>query len=451
MSRLAGRLGVRGRQTLSAGAGTLLGNVTGVVLPFAITLVYGSGRVTDGYFLAAASANFVVILMVAIESVCVPYYARVRVDEGAGGAALAGKLLRRSFWASSAMVALAYLATALVVVPHGGLSPTERHRVLVLLLVLAPLPVVAALSSVLASAHYAYGRFGLPTATQALRSAAALLCVLGGELGLPLVVAAGALTVGELVRMVVLLVRLPCPRPSLADVLHRGPLDGYWSTALPSVLSMVIVGVNPVIDKAVAAGTGPSGITTLELAEKLFYVPTILFGGMIASVLSSEWASVYVRTGSRRAVAPQFWRAQRVVLGAAGGLTAVGVLAVLLVGPAAGRALGLHDGRQFTAVLCLYLVGLPAAFFIEVSGRLITTLRVNKVLPWVSSLALVLNLVLDLAGRAVLGLSGIALSTSLVRASAALVMAWWVVRQFARDPAPSPPDLSPTTTGAPAR
>lgn len=438
MRRLVGRLGTRGRQTLSAGAGTLLGNVSGVVLPFAITVVYGSGRVTDGYFLAAASANFVVILMVAVESVCVPYYAKVRADDGAGGAELAGRLLRRSFAAAAALVALAYTATALVVVPHGGLTGPERHRVLVLLLVLAPLPVVAALSSVLASAHYAYGRFGLPTATQALRSAAALVCVLGGELGLPLVVAAAALSVGELARAAVLLARLPCPRPTVADVVHGGPLDGYWSTALPSVLSMLIVGVNPVIDKAVAAGTGPSGITTLELAEKLFYVPTILFGGMIASVLSSEWASVYVRTGSRRAVAPQFWRAQRVVLGAAAGLTAVAVLAVVAVGPAAGRAVGLHDGARFAEVLALYLVGLPAAFFIEVSGRLITTLRVNKVLPWVSGLALVLNLVLDLAGRAVLGLSGIALSTSLVRTSAALVMAWWVVRQFARDPVPVP-------------
>lgn len=429
------RLGPRARQALSAGSGTIIGNATGVLLPFMITIVYGSGRLTDGYFLAAATANFVVILTATSESICIPYYARVRQDDGRRAGVVTGQLLQRALTCSLVLLVPAYLATALLIVPFGGFTAQQEGDVLLLLVVLAPLPLTAAASSVVASAHYAYGRFGLPTATAALRSSAALLCVLGGRSGVPLALAAGALTVGELLRFAVLLHRLPCPRPTRRDLRGHDRLEGYWSVAIPSVVAMAIIGVNPLIDKAVAAGTGPSGVTTLELAEKLFYVPTILFGGMIASVLASEWASVYVRTGSRRAVGPLFWRAQRFVLGGAAAVSLAAVLVVAALGSAAAALLGLPDEGRFALVLCLYLLGLPAALFVEVSGRLIATLRINRVLPWLAGSALVLNLVLDLVGRALFGLAGIALATTLVRVASAVVMAWWVRRTLAREPA----------------
>jgi len=429
------RLGPRARHIVDAGSGTLLGNATGVLLPFMITIIYGSGRLTDGYFLAAASANFVVILTASTEGVSIPYFVRVRAAHGAGGGRVTGQLLRRGVGLSVALLVPAYAITGVLVVPHGGFSPGQRGQVLLLLVVLSPLPLAAAASSVFASAHYAYGRFWLPTATQALRSSAALLCVLGGAAGVPLVVAAGALTVGELLRAAILLTRLPCARPAPGDLLLREPLECYRSTALPAVLSMVIVCVNPLIDKAVAGSTGPAGITTLELAEKLFYVPTILFGGMVASVLASDWASVHQRTGCLRAVAPDFWRTQRLVLGGATGLTLVATAVAAIVGPGAAGLLRLPSGTQFALVLCLYLAGLPATFFIEVSGRLVTTLRVNQIMPWLSGLAVVLNLVLDLLGRELFGLAGIALSTTLVRFVGAGVLFWWVRRSFAREPA----------------
>jgi O-antigen/teichoic acid export membrane protein len=155
-------------------------------------------------------------------------------------------------------------------------------------------------------------------------------------------------------------------------------------------------------------------------------------------VLGSEWASLYVRSNSRRAVAPGFWHAQRLILSGAAVLTVLAIVVVAVAGPSAARLLGLPSGSQFTVVLCLYLLGLPAAFFVEVSGRLITTLRVNQVLPWLSGFALVVNLLLDLLGRSLLGLAGIAAATTVVRVAAAAIMAWWVRRSFAHEPAPVP-------------
>ncbi len=442
------RLGARTRQTLSAGAGTLLGNATGVLLPFLITIHYGSGRVTDGYFLATASASFVVLLTSATESVSVIYFARLRArnssadrDEADVSAeaprdarVVAGQLLRRSALCSALLLLPVYLATAVFIVPNGGFGELDQRSILQLLLVLTPLPIAAAASSVLAASHYAHGRFALATSTTGLRSLAALLCVFGGREHLPLALVASALTAGEIVRFGLLLRYLPSARPRLRDVLTQVPLQGFWRTAVPSLLGMAIIGVNPLVDKAIAAGTGPAGITTLELAEKLFYVPTILFGGMIASVLSSEWASLHARTGSRRAVGISYWRAQRLVLGGAFAVTALAMAVVALGGQAAGRLIGMEDSRQFAIVLAVYLAGLPAAFFVEVSGRLITTLRVNVILPWLAGSALVLNVVLDLAGRALFGLAGIALATTLVRIGSALAMAWWLRRTFAQEP-----------------
>lgn len=449
---VAARLGARTRQTLSAGAGTLLGNATGVLLPFLITIHYGSGRVTDGYFLATASASFVVLLTSATESVSVIYFARLRARDGFVGrdeanadldppldpGLVAGQLLRRSALCSALLLVPVYLATAFFIVPNGGFAELDERSILQLLLVLTPLPIAAAASSVLSASHYAHGRFALATSTTGLRSLAALLVVFGGRSHLPLAFVASALTVGELVRFGLLLRYLPSARPRLRDIVTGSPLEGFWRTAVPSLLGMAIIGVNPLVDKAVAAGTGAASITTLELAEKLFYVPTILFGGMIASVLSSEWATLHARTGSRREVGVSYWRAQRVVLGGAFALTALALAVVGLFGAAAGRLIGMDDGRQFAIVLAVYLTGLPAAFFVEVSGRLITTLRVNVILPWLAGSALIVNIVLDLAGRALFGLAGIALATTLVRIGSALTMAWWLRRTFAQEPAPPP-------------
>lgn len=437
-TRRARRLGTRSRQTLSAGAGTLLGNATGVLLPFLIVLQYGSGRITDGYFLATASASFVVLLTAATESVSVIWFARLRADESAGpeqAAAITAGLLRRSVLASVGLLVPVYLATAIVIVPNGGFSENSERDVLLLLLVLLPLPVAAAASSVLAAAHYAYGRFALATSTTGLRSLAALLCALGGRADLPLPVVAGALTLGELVRFAVLRRYAPCPQPGLRQLGRPAPLSGYWNLAVPSVLGMAIIGINPLVDKAVAAGIGASSITTLELAEKLFYVPTILFGGMIASVLASEWAGVHARTGSRRAVGVGYWQASRVILGAASAVAGLGVVVVLLLGPPAGRVLGIGDGDRFALVLAVYLIGLPAAFYVEVSGRLITTLGVNRILPWLAGSALVVNVVLDLIGRALFGLVGIAMATTIIRVGSGLTMAWWLRRTFAQEAA----------------
>ncbi len=441
---ITARLGSRAKQTLSAGAGTVLGNATGVLLPFLITVQYGSGRVTDGYFLATASASFVVLLTSATESVSVIFFAQLRAALGGTGdapgqdpAAVVTGLLRRSAACSVALLVPVYLATALVIIPHGGFAENRQRDVLLLLLVLAPLPLAASASSVLAASHYAYGRFALATSTTGLRSLAALVCLLGGRADLPLPLVASALTAGEVVRFFVLRRYSPVPQPSLARLLRGAPLAGFWRTAVPSVLGMAIIGVNPLVDKAVAAGTGASGITTLELAEKLFYVPTILFGGMIASVLSAEWASVHAQTGSRRVVGTSYWRAQRVILSASTALAVLAIVVVALLGPWAARLLGMPDEAQFALVLSVYLAGLPAAFFVEVSGRLITTLRVNRILPWLASSALVVNLGLDLLGRELFGLVGIAMATTVIRVGTGVTMAWWLRRTFALEPAPS--------------
>lgn len=440
------RLGSRGRQTLSAGAGTLLGNATGVLLPFLITLQYGSGRITDGYFLATASASFVVLLTAATESVSVVFFARLRAGQDATGgqapelpaASVTAGLMRRSALCALALLVPVYLVTATVIVPNGGFSENSERDVLLLLLVLLPLPLAASASSVVAASHYAYGRFALATSTTGLRSLSALLCVLGGRAHLPLALVASALTVGELVRFAVLRRYAPCRQPSLLALTRAAPLAGFWRIAVPSVLGMAIIGVNPLVDKAVSAGIGSSSITTLELAEKLFYVPTILFGGMIASVLASEWASVHAQTGSRRAVGVSYWRAQRWILGASAAAAALAILVVAALGPAAGRYLGMDDGARFALVLAVYLTGLPAAFFVEVSGRLITTLGVNKILPWLASVALVVNLGLDLLGRELFGLVGIAMATTVVRVGSGVTMAWWLRRSFAQEPPVSP-------------
>ncbi|MCU1432330.1 MAG: Lipid flippase MurJ [Actinotalea sp.] len=405
----------RRRRSLAAGGGTLVGGAFGVVLPFVLSLLYGT-RQTDGYFLVFSAMSFVTAMVISVaEGVGLPFVSEARSRKALTPAFLQRLVLRSALLASGLAAAVCTIV-ALVVVPMAGFPDDVASDARLFLLCLAPLPVVAGCSGALAAVHYAHDRFALPTASQAVRSATAMLVCVGSAGRAPLAVVALALTVGEGLRALLLLQTGHRLLTSGGDL---RPLERYWRTALPFIASLALVGINPVVDKVIAGGESVGDITTLELAEKLFYVPSVLFAAMVGLVFVSSWSTTLAETQDARAVTGDFWSTLSKVLGIGAVAVLVGVAGTLALGGFVAEAVGVPSDT-FVLVLIAYLVGLPFVFVVELSARMVIVLRRTGLLPAVSGLAVAINIVADLVGKALFGVVGIAVASTVTRFCAAV-------------------------------
>jgi peptidoglycan biosynthesis protein MviN/MurJ (putative lipid II flippase) len=275
------------------------------------------------------------------------------------------------------------------------------------------LPVVAAVSGVFSGSCAALGRFGWVTVSQGFRPLGGLTALaIFGDAGGVSAVAAG-LVLGEVARAVALstvfrrgLRVLP---PTTAE---RAPLRPFLGAAASQISSMVIIGLNPLVDKTIASTIGVGAITVLELAEKLFYVPVTLVSSGVGTVLGARWANAVTDPAARRGLRRDFWRAQ-VILGAFGLVTALVLVgAVWVVQAQIGDALAPTSGRTFAIAFSCYAIGLPAALGNNVGFRVIVALRASHLLVVFAAAGLVANVVFDLVGAHLLGVYGIALGSS---------------------------------------
>ena len=100
---------------------------------------------------------------------------------------------------------------------------------------------------------------------------------------------AAALALGEVVRVVVLgwalrraLRSLPEHVPIEVGALAAAP--SVWATALPYGFAMILFALNPVIDRIAAGTLDPGAVTTLDLAEKVFYAPITILMASASSI-----------------------------------------------------------------------------------------------------------------------------------------------------------------------
>ena len=409
----------RERPAARALAGTLLGNVPGLALPFVITARIEAGRLTDAYFYAFAIALFgTAVVALTLENNVVPVAAHHRRDGAARLRAFARGLVARSAaWSALGYVALGAAAAAGVLV-RDNWSAAEKELCVQLIAIFGVFLVALAATSVISGCLYAFGDFFVTTLTTGLRSLLplpALLLVAPGPSALLL--CAALLAGGECLRALVLGVRLrraiaalPAPDPSRA-----APADppGVWSTALPYGIAMALMGANQLVDRVVAGTLKPGAITTLDLAEKVFYTPIKILTASVLLVSGARWAATVIDRPAE--LAQDFRRTVRRVVVIAAGLSAAvgaGMLALLAT---AGATLAGVDVGEFCLVLAILMLGFPAAVVTNAGVRLLTVLRRTRIFPGLAVVSLVASAGGSVVGAATLGTAGIALSGTVWR------------------------------------
>lgn len=405
------------RQFLVAGMSTLAGNALGAALPFFVVLHFGPNDRSDAFFYAASATVFLTTLVaLVVESVVVPFVA----DRRNFGPAEVQRWTRRVGGQAAVLATLVagvgIGALRIWILPATDFSVLQQEEVVRLLCVLVLLAPLMAFNGVYAGALYAHKRFGLAAGTQALRSLAGLAAVLCSNPNGGLWLVAIALVAGEGLRSIILTRRLPAAaRAAVPHILsnREAPRDRFWSVASPQIASMALIGLNPLVDRSVAAGLPITSVTLLELSEKLFFMPTLLLSSAIGTVCASVWADA--AASSAMALRRDYWRIQKLCAVAGTAIASLSVLAVLIGGTRFASALGLASPSDFRWTLGFYAVGIPFALLTSNSVRLLVSLKKTSLLPLFAGGALVLNLVADLVATHLLGISGIAVASTLVR------------------------------------
>lgn len=434
------RAGERLRQIASASFGTLVGGALGALLPFLLTRWFGLGRTTDAYFLVWGSVQLAAYVSQAVvEATLLPLSGRALTEGKAQLTAFAMAMRRYAFRVGIGMSAGVVLIVTLVLMPTSTFTAAQREECYWLVLAFGLFPILTAVSSVFSAAHYARGRFAQTAMTQAFRALGGMVfaALLGPRYGITIV--AWGVTAGEAVRLLALygtmperkLVRSGSVRQPLSDVTGRT----FFGVASPLMLSMAIVSANPLIDKAVAARMQVGSTTVIELAEKLFYVPAVLCSRAIALVSVTVWGK---SAGTDDvAVSRDYWRVQRLAgVGTTALVAVLGLLIVAFKGPVAG-VLHLSPGTPFESVFLLYLIGLPSSQLQSLAGGLVVTYRRTSFQPPLAVALVVVNVVADLIGAQLLGVAGIAASSTIVRmvnAGVFVAMTVLILREETRSP-----------------
>jgi peptidoglycan biosynthesis protein MviN/MurJ (putative lipid II flippase) len=232
---------------------------------------------------------------------------------------------------------------------------------------------------------------------------------------------AAAVGVGETARGVVsaVVLRRRTTGSASAGELPRGRL---FATAAPHFVSMVVISVNPIVDRTVASGLAPGSVTLLELGERVLYVPVVAITSSVILVAGARWAKIGLAKPERlRADVVRTLRVVVLISVGAGALVA-GVLSVATA--VAGRSFQGASPSDFRAIALIFIIGLPGSAVLILSTRFLTAVGETNVLPALAVLLVLVNLGGDLVGAAVLEVKGIALASTVVRYVAAGVYLW---------------------------
>ncbi|MEV4420652.1 lipid II flippase MurJ [Patulibacter sp. NPDC049589] len=296
-------------------------------------------------------------------------------------------------------------------------SSHTQHIGVVTLWIFSATVVASAASSVYAATLYSVGAFFTAPATVAFRSIGALASLpvtRGTELALPGL--AIGLAVGETVR--VSLLRRAVIRELKPVTKHGAPPEGSVPSlikpSMPYALSISFSQATPVVDRAIGSSLGPGTVTTIDLSEKVFFVPMTVMWSSIVVVSGARWSHLAATerrdllvADFRQTIRRSLWLSSAI----AAGMGACLVAATAVIGPTfAGM-----DATRILWVSLILLAGLPPAAVAALAGRYLSAARRTTSLPLFSATALAMSTSTSIVGAHYVGIFGIVLAATATR------------------------------------
>jgi putative peptidoglycan lipid II flippase len=396
------------------------------LLPLVIALYFGRSAATDVYtfewalFALAGSLVFSAFQ----DSAVVPILAELKLRDPGQLPAVRGSLLAHTV-AIGAAVGFTFgaLACGWFAVRFAG---SDRSLALLMalpfVLYLVALGTKTFFASMLNAEHL---YVPLPIAS-ALGAVVCIAVIAWGHGALSVIsVPCGSLA-GEVIAVAVLATAARTARVRIAPTFARPePVRRIASLVASEVGGSAVVRVNPVVDQLVATLLGVvGGGTLLKLSSDVATVPTSLLQAALLPVLLTHLSDDFAVRDLAK-LRSSVWRALAVVVAilsvAAGALCAVGPPLLRLV--FAHGAMDESGVAKMAHIFPYHLVGLAPFGALLVLARAHVAAQNSRIMVSMGLLNAGLNATLNLALAPVLGIEGIALSTSCTSAIVAVVFA----------------------------
>ena len=413
--------------TAAFGGATALSRVAGLARDAIAARYFGSGAAMSAFQVAFNIPNLIRALVAdsALSAAFVPVFVELRTRRGEREAwrvaSIVIWLVALVLGGLSALFVLA--APLLVPLLLAGQSNVSTSLVVELSRWLFPIVALLGLTGVVTGILNSYEVFGVPAFAPVIWN----LVIIGFLLAFAHSIRAYA--IGVLVATLVqLLIPLPLlrGRGSLAfDLTWRNPhVRRILVLMVPVSIGLGLININLTIDLLVGAHASSHTTSDLNYAFRLFMLPQGLFSVAVSAVLFPEisrLAAIRDMAGFARRIAEGTRSIAFLLLPAAG-------VSIVLAAPITRIVYqrGSFGGTQtsdVSAALITFSLGLAANGMALLLTRAFFALQEPGVPTRVAGINLFLNLILDLAFYRPFGAAGIALSTSIVTAFNAAVLA----------------------------
>lgn len=412
------------RDTANVTAVNLISRVAGFLIPFIIAAWFGVTEDTDVFFFAYGIALFVTAVFAPVlETVIVPFISSLTARNEESAQFTFSLMI--SAGAGSAIISLLLASMARLIVPAvTGFPAASLPKLYLFLYEMVPLVVFGTVSAVLAGVLNARREFLLPAVSPSIRASVniATMLLFRESFGIHAVML--GFVIGEAARMVLLGIR--CFRAGyVRPVVPRWAADDHVAefarTAVYQVGATTILGLVPVVDKAMASWLGAGQVSMLEYAYRLFLIPITLLGSGVVVTALTYWSDALHRGGLRslKGLVSRTMRPTALVAGA----LSLGMLvgSTLLVRVAYGYGGLSGDQLQTTArILFVYSLWIVPYVIGQLYNRALIAVRETRFLMFTALVVNVLNGILNVLLMARWGATGIAAAsvlTSLVALS----------------------------------
>lgn len=394
---------------------------------------FGVSEVVDAYVVAFLVPKFLLIVVADAFAVAfLPSYMTAKEAEGRRGA---GALLVKATIALA--LGLLVLAMALAVarpVVLELLAPNFAQEKLELtsslFLLLLPVLVLSGCSRLWTMALNAGEHYAVTSLVPAVVPLVGIISLVAVP-GLGIQALAVGTVAGSAIETAILAARVRLPQPAsgrqIAPMALRRTLQDWWPLALSSSLMASTI----LVDQLMAARLGAGSVSTLAFGNKLVMFMVGIGSVALSAALFPRFASLVVtRDWAQLGASLRTWT--RIVTMVSVPVTLILILlSPLIVSVAFERGdFSATDTAAVAGVQALYLVQLPFYLVATLCVRVLNALGCNRWLTAVASVSVVLNVIGNLALTPLLGVSGIALSTSLVYASSTTLIVLLVRREL---------------------
>ena len=423
---------------------TALSRFLGFIRDILLATVLGTGIVADAFFVAFRLPNLFRNLTAegAMTSAFLPNYTRLdEIQNQESAQTLAAEIQVILLWVLVGVVIIFEIIMPFIII---GIAPgfARSHERLAdavnmarLTMPFLPMVSLVALWVAIANAH---NRFMLGAAIPAVMNLVLIITALIAhaadiEVATKGIVIAASVSVAGGIQLVIIggWLRRHKVMPKVLFK-PRFSADGksVWRRFWPSAVSAGGTQINLLIDTMLASLLPIGGISVLYYAERVAQLPIGIVGNALGVALLPRLARLEARGTQDEVVAVI---ARGLIIGMSFGIPAmVGTMLIareIINGLFVYGAFDASSAERTTATLMAYAVGIPALILIRIfqsafyaKGDTTTPMRVTM-------LSVVVNLIASVTLMQVLGVTGLALATSLATWLAVIVLGIFLVRQ----------------------